>query len=250
LQKGRVGRRRQRKPCKNRQDKGELAISQRKSTLPLLHPALQPKDRGTPTPPATKPEGIQLPELSFDGVRSKEARWSSRASQSKQMRRHHRINASARKTTSRIPDPPQQKTASSSAPWKTSQMWGWSSGKLILCSAATATQATLPETLSLALFTGQTRGPEVLPTSRRPRDGRRRGEPQDSPADDGAREVAFLFASLDCSKGKGKGKPAALSPQPEKYLVGMELAANKICRFSHFLVRMMGSQVEYRLEIV
>jgi hypothetical protein len=84
------------------------------------------------------------------------------------MRCHHRNNAAARKTTSRIPDPPQQKTASSSAPLKTPRRWGWSSGKLILCSAATATQAPPPETLSLALFTGQTRGPKVLPTSRRP----------------------------------------------------------------------------------
>jgi hypothetical protein len=206
LQKGRVGRRRQRKPCKKQPDKGELAISQRKSSLPLLHPALQPRERGTPTPPASNPEGIQLPEPSFDGVRSKETRWSSGAAQSKRKRRHHRNNASARKTISRIPDPPQQKTASSSAPRKPSRRWGWSSGKLILCSAATATQAPPPETLGLTLFTGQTRGPKVLPTSRRPGDGRRRGEPQDSPADDGVGEVAFLFASLDCSRGKGKGK--------------------------------------------
>jgi hypothetical protein len=204
LQKGRVGRRRQRRPCKNHQDEGELAINQRKSTLPLLHPALQPREGGTPTPPASNPEGIQLLELSFDGVKSKEARWSSRATESKQMRRHHRIDAPARKTTGRIPDPPHQKAASSSAPWKTTQRWGWSSGRFILCSAAASTQATPPETLSLILCTGQTRGPEVLPTSRRPRDGRRRGEPQDSPADDGAKEVAFLFASLNCSDGKGK----------------------------------------------
>jgi hypothetical protein len=204
LHKGRVGRRRQRKPCKNQQDESELAIHQRKSTLPLLHPALQPREGGTPTPPASNPEGIQLPEPSFGGVRSKEARWNSEATQSKRKHRHHRIAASARKTTNRIPDPSQQKTRSSSAPWKTSRRWGWSSGELILCSAATATQATPPETLSLALFTGQTRGPEVLPTSRRPRDGRKRGEPQESPADDGAKEVAFLFASLNCSNGKGE----------------------------------------------
>jgi hypothetical protein len=96
---------------------------------------------------------------------------------------------------------------------------GWSSGKLILCSTATATQAPPPETLSLALFTGQTRGPKVLPTSRRPRDGRRRGEPQDSPAEDGAREVAFLFASLDCSKGKGKRSPSRPDRFPFSWLL-------------------------------
>jgi hypothetical protein len=180
---GKVGRRRQREPCKNHQDEGKLANSQRKSTLPLLHPALQPRGRGTPTPPASNPEGIQLPEPSFDGVRSKETRWSSGALQSKRRRLHHRTNASARKTSRQIPDPPHQKAASSSAPWKPSQRWGWSSGNLILCSAATATQAPPPETLRLDLFTGPTRRPKVLPTSRRPEDGRRRGEPQESPED-------------------------------------------------------------------
>jgi hypothetical protein len=204
LQKGRVGRRRQRKPCKIQQDEGELAVNRRKSALPLQHPALQPREGGTPTPPASKPEGIQLPEPSFDGVKSKEARWSSGATQSKRKRRHHRIDASARKTISRIPDPQQQKPASSSAPWTPTRRWGWSSGSFILCNGTTTTRAPPPENLILTLSTGQTRGPEVLPTSRRPKDGRRRGEPQGSPADDGARVFAFLFASLDCSRGKGK----------------------------------------------
>ena len=103
-------------------------------------------------------------------------------------------------------DPQTTPSASSSTPGTPPSRWGWSSGHLIPRRGTTTTRAPLAENLLLPLSTGPTRGPEVLLTSRRRSGGRRQGEPQDSPADDGGKEAASLFASLNCSEGKRGGE--------------------------------------------